>query len=75
MTLIVDKSPPKLKAVVIEGTIIWADGAVVDGIDEYTFDAEYIISRKGEIVIGHDSDLAPFTKKLTITLHGNIWGV
>lgn len=55
------------KAVVVEGSLVWADKA------DYTFDAYYIISRKGEIYIGQEG--SPYQHKLVITLHGNEWGV
>jgi len=48
-TLIVDSSTPVLNAVIVEGTIIWADEG------DYTFDAYYIIIRGGNFIIGTES--------------------
>lgn len=60
-TLLVDVSPPVLKLVLIEGTMIFED-------KDINFDSHYILVRNGEIRAGtRDS---PFVNKLTITLHG-----
>lgn len=63
-TLIVDASTPVLNAVIVEGTIIWADE------EDYTFDAHFLIVRGGRLIIGTENK--PYQHKLVITMHGEI---
>lgn len=53
---------PHLKAVNVEGTLIFED----DG--EKTFEADFIFVLGGRLQIGTEEK--PYTNKLTITLHG-----
>lgn len=64
--MIVDASTPILNAVIVEGTIIWADEG------DYTFDAYYLIVRGGRLIIGTESQ--PYQHKLVITMHGEYDG-
>ena len=65
-TLIVDESTPKpLKMILNEGKLIFADNT------DLTIDAEFIISRGGQVQIGREG--FPYQHKLTITLWGNFF--
>ena len=61
-TLLVDISPPKLKLVTVEGTLIFEDEK------DLTFDAHYIVIREGHLIAGLPDQR--HQHKLTITLHG-----
>jgi hypothetical protein len=61
--LLVDVSPPKLYAVIVEGVIMWADE------QDMTFDAWFIMVREGQLKIG--SPDKPHLHNLTITLYGD----
>jgi len=49
----------------VEGGLIFADNQAL------TFDARYIVVRKGTFSIG--TETTPYSNDLTITLHGNYW--
>ena len=67
-TLLVDvDSTPVLKAILVQGAIIFAPGA--DPTHHRTFDAEYIYVDKGAIFEAGTEDNR-YTSKLTITMHG-----
>jgi hypothetical protein len=61
-TLLVDVSPPKLKLVTIEGTMMFED------TKDLTFDAHYIVIREGHLIAGMPDQR--HQNNLTITLHG-----
>lgn len=60
--LLIDVTPPKIYALIIEGSTVWDDSA------DYQFDASFIVVRGGSLQIGTKEN--PHTHKLTITLHG-----
>ena len=60
--LLVDVSTPVLKAVIVEGSIIWED------VKDLTFDAHIIFVRGGSLRIGTAEQ--PHQHKLIVTLHG-----
>lgn len=68
-----DKTKIVLKAVIVEGTLMFVDKLNVD----VTFDARYIVIKgdgkgEGNLIIGTETD--PYAAgTLTITLHGNFW--
>jgi hypothetical protein len=66
MTLLVDQSTPYLNTIIVEGgKIVFSDEA------DMTVDANYFILIGGEFRAGLPS--APYSKKLTITLHGGYY--
>lgn len=72
-----DGSNVVLKAVVVEGTLLFIDQVVNNVPVDLNFDANYIVVRgngsgEGRFVVGTEED--PFVKaRLTITLYGNYW--
>mmetsp|Transcript_27798 Transcript_27798/g.24415 ORF Transcript_27798/g.24415 Transcript_27798/m.24415 type:complete len:468 (+) Transcript_27798:561-1964(+) len=60
--ILLDVSPPKLNALVIEGALIFADEA------DITLDAHYIMINYGRFQVGTENNR--FQHKATITLHG-----
>jgi hypothetical protein len=63
-TLLLDQTPPKLLALIIEGTLLF------DDTKDLKLDASYIIIREGRFRIG--SEEQPRQKKLEITLYGKM---
>ena len=61
--LLMDVSPPRLKAVIVEGSLIWADE------EDMTFDAYFLFVRDGKLEIGTEEK--PHLNKLTITMYGD----
>ena len=67
LNLLVDiDSSPCLKAVIVEGSIIFAPDA--DETHERFFDAYYIFVTGGLMEVGTEE--FPYTSKITITMHG-----
>ena len=62
MNLLVDMSPPKLVAVVVEGGLIFEDKNI-------NFGCEYIMVRNGFVRIG--TEAAPIQSNITLTLYGD----
>lgn len=54
-----------INALVVEGTIYFADNGPLD------FHVKYFIVRLGRVIIGTEEK--PYTSDLTITLYGNYW--
>lgn len=70
LNLLVDvDSTPKLNAVVVEGSLIFAPHPS-DANHERFFDAHYIFVSGGYMEVGTEE--YPYTSKLTITMHGNV---
>lgn len=63
----IDKSPV-LKAVLVEGSLIFAPETDPD--HERFFDAYYIFIRNGSMEVG--TKKYPYTSKITFTMHGNV---
>jgi len=69
LNLLVDvDSTPKLKAVIVEGQLIFAPHK--DPNHERYFDAMYIFIHMGSLEVGTEE--FPYTSKLTITMHGTV---
>jgi len=69
LNLLVDvDSTPLLKAIIVEGTIIFAPE--LDPNHHRTFDAMYIFVQHGRFEAGTPE--FPYTSKLTITMHGSV---
>ena len=67
LNLLVDiDASPVLKAVVVEGSLIFAPSA--DASHERFFDARYIFVHGGSMEVGTEE--FPYTSKITITMHG-----
>ena len=64
----IDKSP-QLNAIVVEGSLTFAPEA--DPNHQRWFDAYYIYVHKGKMEVGTEKH--PYTSKLTITMHGNVY--
>lgn len=64
--LLVDQSSPKLGMIIVEGTLIFVDGA------DLNVEAESIFVVGGKLIAG--TEAAPFLSKLTITLNGDSTG-
>lgn len=62
----IDESP-KLNAIIVEGSLIFAPDANPD--KQKTFDAHYIMVNGGYMEVG--TEQFPYTSKLTITMHSN----
>jgi hypothetical protein len=62
-TLIIDATPPKLLAIIVEGSVLFED------VKDLQLHASYIIIREGRFQIG--TETAPRQKRLEITLYGN----
>ena len=62
-TLIIDKTVPRLKALIIQGNVVFEDE------QDMTFEAEYIIVKDGYLQIGTPQNR--FEHNLTITLYGD----
>lgn len=60
--LLLDISPPKLRAIVIEGSLIFKDV-------ELNLHSDFIFVKGGRLVIGTENK--PFKSKAIITLYGN----
>lgn len=60
-TILLDVSPPKLKAIIIEGTLIFED-------KDLDLHCEYILVRNGRLQIGTPEK--PIQNKITITVYG-----
>ena len=58
---------PQLGAVLVEGSLIFLSD--IDANHQRTFDAEYVYLNGGYMEVG--TETAPYTSKLTITMHGN----
>ena len=61
--ILLDVSPPQLKLLLVQGTLIW------DRVNGLELQASYIIVSGGTFEIGTES--RPFLQKATITLHGD----
>ena len=61
-SLLIDVSTPKLKAVIVEGNLLFEDKKTL------TFDAHYVFIKGGSFNVGSPEN--PHLNKLTITLHG-----
>jgi len=67
LNLLVDvDSTPHLKAVIVEGSIIFAPET--DATHHRTFDADYIFVNHGKMEVGTEE--FPYTSHITITMHG-----
>ena len=70
MNLLVNvDSTPKLKAVIVEGSLIFPSNDN-DLTHHRTFDAEYVFVKKGRFEVGTEEN--PYKSKLTITMHGDV---
>jgi len=71
LNLMVDvDSTPKLKAVIVEGSLIFAPDK--DPNHHRTFDAMYIMVRGEGSLFEVGTEEFPYTSKITITMHGSI---
>lgn len=74
MTLVIDQPTPVLGTILVEGTVIVADGddrykeAGEANPKDITIDAHFIYVRNGQFRAGTED--APYQSNLTITLHG-----
>ena len=69
LNLLVDvDTVPMLKAVIVEGTLIFAPHS--DSNHQRNFDAMYIFVNNGRMEAGTPE--FPYTSKLTITMHGSV---
>lgn len=64
--VLLDVSPPKLKAIMIEGQLIFND-------QDLELNAEYIVSNGGNVTIGTADNR--ITNNIKIILHGNREGI
>jgi hypothetical protein len=70
LNLLVDvDATAELNAIVVEGTLIFAPND--DPNHERYFDARYIFINGGSMEVGTEE--FPYTSKLTITMHGNVY--
>jgi hypothetical protein len=70
LNLLVDiDSSPLLKAIVVEGSLIFAPHKD-DATHERFFDARYIFLNGGTMEVG--TEQFPYTSKITITMHGTV---
>lgn len=65
MVLMVDQSTPKVKIIIVEGSLIFSDES------EITLQAEMIMINYGSFQIGTEDD--PYMNKLTIILYGGYY--
>ncbi len=61
--MVVDVDPPRLRSLVIEGTLEFDNGGT------YVLEATYIVVRGGRLLVGWGGE--PFTGDLEIRLHGS----
>jgi len=64
MVLVVDQSTPQLQLILVEGTIVFADGA------DLTVQAETILIVDGKFILG--TELKPHLNGVTIILTGDV---
>lgn len=70
LNLLVDvDSTPELNAIIVEGSLVFAPDD--DANHERFFDARYIFINGGSLEVGTEE--FPYTSKLTITMHGNVY--
>jgi hypothetical protein len=68
LNLLVDvDSTPRLNAVIVEGSLIFAPDA--DSTHQRFFDAKYIFINEGLMEVGTED--FRYTSKITITMHGS----